>query len=121
MSIKNILLVDDDDINLFVGEKVLTRGGFNVDKANSGAKALELTKEKLFDLILMDVNMPLMDGIQTAKYIRKEANLNNEIPIFVLSSHEEQEAKRIASDNNLNGFLPKPIQVADVQEAISKL
>lgn len=121
MPIHNILLVDDDDINLFVGEKVLTRAGYGVDKANSGAKALELAKEKTFDLILMDVNMPVMDGIQTAKSIREETNLNKKIPIFVLSSHDEQEAKKIALDNSLDGFLPKPIQIADVQEAISKL
>ena len=121
MSIQNILLVDDDDINLFVGEKVLTRANFKVAKANSGEKAVELSKAEKYDLILMDINMPGMDGIDTAKTIRSGVELNENTPIFALTAHDNQEAERISNEHDLNGYIPKPIQIEAIQEAINKL
>ncbi len=121
MEVQKILLVDDDDINLFVADKVLSKANFSVTKANSGLKAIELAENEKFDAILMDINMPEMNGIETTHIIRKQDSLNASTPVFALTAHNESEAERIANENNLSGYLKKPIELKEIEEKLSAL
>ena len=67
----NILVVEDEKVNQKVVKQILNKWGQNVDVADNGKKALLMLEERNYDLILMDIQMPELDGIQTTKFIRK--------------------------------------------------
>lgn len=81
----NILIVDDDSINLLIMEKILKKLDLNIVKAGSGFEALELSQKIDFALVLMDAQMPEMDGFETAQKIRSMAK-NKELPIIFVSA-----------------------------------
>lgn len=115
---KHILIVDDNPINLMVAQKTLENHQLKATTINSGAEALAIIVKVSFDLILMDMQMPEMDGPETTKAIRGGCHQAN-IPILALSaSMGEQEQKR-AIDAGMNGYLGKPIIVEQLMEKLS--
>ena len=87
---KIILVVDDDAMNLRMAELILKKKGYDVKKADSGQEALALLQHETVDLILLDVEMPVMNGIETLDAIRSRRELA-ELPIVFLSSSEDME------------------------------
>lgn len=111
---KNIaLLVEDNKINQKITETMLEKIGFFVEIANNGKEALKLTKEKKYDIIFMDLQMPYMNGYETTKEIRK---LNINTPIIALS------AAPIKADMSIgiNDYLSKPLEKEELLIIISK-
>ena len=102
---KKVLLVDDNLINLMVGKQILERSKLKVEVAHDGLTALKKTKEQDFDIILMDIQMPIMDGYAATKEIRK---FNSTIPILALSANVFMEIKDKIDDCGMNGFIFKP-------------
>lgn len=105
-----ILLVDDNDINLSL--VIDTLSSFNkhlkFDKACNGNEAVKKVKENNYDLIIMDIQMPEMDGIEATKHIRKLSDEKAEIPIIGLSAHAFKEEKKECLKAGLNDYLTKP-------------
>lgn len=107
---KNILIVEDNKINQMITRKILEKQGVTCEVADNGTIAIEKTKEKDYDLILMDIHMPGISGIEATKEIRK---FNTEIPIVALTA--------VTLDENLdefflNGFsdiIPKPYKTEE--------
>jgi len=102
---KKVLLVDDNLINLMVGKQILERSKLKVEVAHDGLTALKKAKEQDFDIILMDIQMPIMDGYAATKEIRK---FNSTIPILALSANVFMEIKDKIDDCGMNGFIFKP-------------
>ncbi len=90
---KNILLVEDNTTNQLVALELLEKVGFNVDIANNGQEAVTINRKKRYDVILMDIQMPLMDGFQATKAILQENNANN-LPIIAMT------AQALSNDRN---------------------
>ncbi|MGB9892555.1 response regulator [Thermodesulfovibrio yellowstonii] len=114
-----ILVVEDDEINQIVIKKILQEAGFTVDIAENGKRAIQKLKENKFDAILMDIQMPEMDGIEATKLIREELKFET-IPIIGLSAHAFKEEKQKALDAGMDDYLTKPVNPEDLFKTLSK-
>jgi PAS domain S-box-containing protein len=114
----NILIVDDDDLNLLLAENMLAVYGVNTVTVNSGAKAIQLMEKNKFDLVLMDVQMPIMDGHETTRQIRK---VNKDLPIIALTANAYKGDREIALKSGMNGYLAKPFKVSNLLQTIANL
>lgn len=115
---KNALLVEDNEINAFVAMKLLKKWGVNAELAVNGLEALEKTKAKSFDFILMDIHMPEMNGFDATVHIRTGENPNSKTPIFALTA-DVTAANYEEYFDYFNGFLWKPLQIDKLHEVLS--
>lgn len=115
---KTILVVDDDAMNLRMTEMILKKKGYDVKKADSGQAALAFLQEETVDLILLDVEMPEMNGIETLDAIRERRELA-ELPIVFLSSSEDMEQSVANGEYAVQGFIPKPILPQKLYESVA--
>ena len=106
----NILLVDDNATNLLLETQILESIGLTVTGADSGKNAISLVFSQRFDLVLMDINMPDMDGHQATAAIRKVMG-KEELPIIALTAYASSEEAGKSMRSGMNGYLTKPIDV----------
>ena len=117
----NILVVDDTKINLTVITQLLKRTGAKLDTASSGNECLEKTKQKKYDLILMDHMMPEPDGVATLHYIREdEGNMNADTPIVVLTANAIAGMKEQYLEEGFADYLSKPVDVNKLEGILEK-
>ena len=108
---KTVLLVDDDMRNVFALAKVLAQRKMNVLKAENGKKAIEIIKNNsTIDLVLMDIMMPVMDGYEAMKEIRKDAKFAR-LPIIALTAKAMKQDKTDCIEAGANDYLTKPVDV----------
>ena len=112
---KRILLVDDNLINVMVGKQILEKEKLKVEVANDGLAALKKVKEQEFDIILMDIQMPVMDGYTSTFEIRK---FNTTTPVIALSANVFLEIKDKIEECGMNGFIFKPFTPEDLLSQI---
>ncbi|MCI5137698.1 MAG: response regulator, partial [Candidatus Electrothrix sp. AR1] len=105
---KRILLVDDDMRNVFALAKILRDRGMITVKAEDGIRALETLEQEEFDLVLMDIMMPVMDGYETIKKIREQPQYED-LPIIALTAKAMQEDRRRCLAVGANDYLAKPV------------
>jgi PAS domain S-box-containing protein len=118
---KRILVAEDNKINFFVANKFLTGWGVVVTHAENGQLAIEKLEQEDFDLILMDLHMPVMDGIEATKIIRKSENPRiNSIPIVALTAAIMSESHDKIDELNINDYVLKPFKPHDLFERILK-
>lgn len=108
-----ILAAEDNDSNYLLIKSIFK--GYNLTRANNGAEALELVKSGDFDLVLMDIRMPVMDGIEATQEIRK---FNKDIPIIAVTANAFESDKQEALEAGCNGFISKPISKAKLFETL---
>ncbi len=113
------LLVEDDPVNQITLMKLLKRIGISSDVANNGREALEALERRAYDLILMDVQMPEMDGVEATRRIRsQEARAGGHIPIIALTAHAFRgDAERFLAAG-MDRFLAKPVSIQTLAETI---
>ena len=117
-----VLLVEDNSVNRRLAQIVLARRGHTVTAVDSGAAALGALRQGRFDLILMDVQMPGMDGIETTRAIRRsEERLGRRVPIIALTAHAMAEDRERCLGAGMDGYLVKPIQPAALLDAIERI
>jgi len=104
-----ILIVEDNDINLQVSKEVLEQAGATVSVALNGLQAVDLAFSQPFDAILMDLQMPVMDGLTAAREIRKRISAAD-LPIIALTANAMIEDWRKCLDAGMNAHVPKPIR-----------
>lgn len=107
----NILLVEDNKLNQFVASQFLNKWGARVDIANNGLEALHFLSKKKYHLVLMDIQMPEMNGLDASIEIRKENTmvLQKDIPIIALTANAFQDTKREIFLAGMNAFVSKPL------------
>ena len=116
-SSKSVLVVDDNEMNLFVMEQLLKQYNMNVSLASSGSKAVEICLTENFDLIFMDHLMPGMDGLQAMQLIRE--NKPNQ-KIIVLTANEYAGIRDEYRQKGFTDYLPKPVNPSDLDRAIKE-
>ncbi len=104
-----VLLVEDNKIAQRIPLLLLERWPGVIDVAESGQLALQMTQTHRYDLILMDIGLPDMSGIQTARTIRSTCEINGSTPIVALSAHEDEVFTDEAGINYFNATLQKPL------------
>jgi two-component system sensor histidine kinase EvgS len=116
-----ILLVEDDALNLLAVKEILSAAGHRVTCATNGELALAALRTRRFDLALMDIQMPVMDGLETTRRIRKgEAGQQADIPIIALSAHAMKGDRETFLAAGMNGYIAKPVVIATLKKAISE-
>lgn len=119
---KNILIIDDDKLITVTLRRLLTREGYNVSTALSGIKALALIEKSDFDLIMSDVKMPEMDGIETVKKIREYLAQNHKKPIpeIFITAYAKEEIYQQAFQLNAAGYIEKPFDLKALLETTKR-
>jgi len=118
---KKILVVDDDELVLIAIRELLTPLGFSVITSPSGCDALERMASDRFDLVILDIIMPEMDGFEVCEKLRR-IEAYTETPVIILTAKSAEEDKKRGMEAGANLYLPKPISpkrlIALVEEAM---
>lgn len=113
----SFLIVDDNKINRMVTGNILKERGATTAEASSGKEAIEKFKKSNYDLILMDINMPVMNGFETTQELRK---LNVKVPIIALTAADASYIKKRIKTNGMNGAIIKPYSMEEFMKVIDK-
>lgn len=118
---KSILLIDDDILILTTVKRLLAREGYVIATAFNGLTALRKIKEEDFDLIISDIKMPEMDGIETVKKIREYLAQNGKpaIPEVFITGYAKEEIYQEALKLNAAGYLEKPFDIKALVQTVS--
>lgn len=118
-----LLLVEDDEVNRMALSGMLRIQGFEVAVAENGKQAVALVAEQDFDLVLMDIQLPVMDGMTAAKTIRTSSELGRkaQVPIIALTAYAMSGDKEIFLAAGMNAYLAKPVEVEDLVRTINDL
>jgi signal transduction histidine kinase/CheY-like chemotaxis protein len=111
-----ILLAEDNSTNLLFMDMLMTQLGYHYDVARNGSDAVRMVKESDYDLVLMDIQMPVMNGLEATKIIRKSKR--NKITIVGLSANAFQEDVDQAMDTGMDSYLTKPLKINEITSII---
>ena len=114
-----ILLVEDNEINQFVVDELLKGVGYSVDIANNGEEALQKIGLEQYDLVLMDIHMPVMDGLTATRMIRKNEEFSH-LPIIAMTANAMQTDKEKSLNNGLDDHITKPISPEVLYSTLDK-
>jgi len=116
----NILLAEDSVVNQRLAVGLLERKGHQVTVAGDGRAAVELWQKETFDLILMDVQMPEMDGLEATRFIRlEEQSLGCHIPIVAMTAHAMKGDRERCLDAGMDNYIAKPIRARQLYDVIA--
>ena len=117
---KKILLIDDDKLVLLTVKRLLIREGYVVITALTGAGAMRRMEEDSFDLIISDIKMPGMDGVETVKKIRKFVAQKQQpaIPEIFITGYAKEEIYQEARTLNAAGYIEKPFDVKNLLQSV---
>lgn len=112
---KSVLLVEDNPVNALLAQILLQREGCRVERAASGEEALEIVGKQSFDVIFMDLGLPGLDGLGTARALRARGVTT---PVIALTANAYEEDRRASLNAGMNDFLTKPIEVAALRHRL---
>jgi len=117
-----VLVVEDHIINQEVARRMLNRLGLHADIAADGAEAVRALEKVSYDLVFMDVQMPVMDGMAAARQIRnpESAVLNHDVPIIAMTAHAMQGDREKCLQAGMNDYISKPISRRHLAELLQK-
>ncbi|MBC5767655.1 PAS domain-containing hybrid sensor histidine kinase/response regulator [Ramlibacter albus] len=104
-----VLVVDDNEINRLIAAEILADAGMSVDTATHGGQALDMIAQDPYDLVLMDVQMPVMDGIETTRRIRSAPGARH-LPVVAMTANVLEEERRECTEAGMDGFVGKPFE-----------
>ncbi len=122
LSPASILLVEDNEVNQEVTLAQLEEWGLSADVANNGIEALQALTRKAYDLVLMDVQMPKLDGIQATLALRKPESgvLNPRVPVVAMTAHAMEEDRQRCLEAGMDGYLAKPIDPQALRAVVAR-
>jgi PAS domain S-box-containing protein len=115
---KKILLVEDNEMNRVVAETILSQYGATITEAVNGADAVDALRNNRFDIVLMDIQMPVMDGLEATQIIRRDLRLNT--PIIALTANAVKGEMEKCIQSGMNDYLSKPFEEEDLIRLIAK-
>ncbi len=116
----HLLLVEDNQINQIIAEELLKKENYTIDIANNGQEAIDMLKEKHYDAVLMDIQMPIMDGLTATKNIRQDSNFT-QIPIIAMSAHAMTGDREKSLSAGMNDHITKPISPEILYATLQRL
>lgn len=114
---KKILIVDDDAMNRKLAGMMLKKGQHEVEAVDCGDAGIEMLREDTFDVLLLDVEMPGKNGIETLRQIRGEG-LGKEMRVLFLTGNEESEVSGAIKELSADGYIKKPFKPQELLEAV---
>lgn len=116
---RSILVVEDNELNQKIVCEMLRNYGFDVTTAKNGLDCLQILQHKSFDMILLDIQMPIMDGYETAQLIKEDVNLKH-IPIIAMTAHAMNGDREKCLASGCNSYIAKPFKAEELVEEIKK-
>jgi CheY-like chemotaxis protein len=117
-----ILLVEDDSVSMFAARRVLEKAGHTVSAATDGIEVLPLLREHDFDVILMDVQLPVMDGLQATAGIRAETSLGDKsrIPIVAMTAYAMSGDREKFLAAGMDDYIAKPVSARELLDVLRR-
>jgi CheY-like chemotaxis protein len=117
-----ILLAEDNPVNQKVALKILEKLGYRADVASDGIEALEALRTKPYDLVLMDVQIPGMDGLEVTRRVRSSESgaTDPRVPIIALTAHAMEGDRKTCLDAGMDDYLVKPIKPGDLSDVLAR-
>lgn len=115
-----VLLAEDNPINALLAKSLLVRNGCHVVAVGNGAEALTAVQDAPYDLVLMDVHMPVMDGFEATRAIRALGGRYLEMPIIALTAAAMEEDRRACKNAGMNDFITKPLDPAMLSSVLER-
>jgi CheY-like chemotaxis protein len=115
-----VLLVEDTEDNRFMMRRLLEMAGYDVIEAMNGEEAVKLAESECPQLILMDLSLPVIDGLAATRLIRKLPHCGS-TPIIAVSAHDTSDFQSEAIEAGCNSYVTKPIDFNDLEELIEQL
>jgi signal transduction histidine kinase/CheY-like chemotaxis protein len=116
----NILLVEDNEVNRRVATRLLERDGHHITCATDGRKAVDMNQQRSFDLILMDLQMPEMDGIAATTTIRAwEKSRGRHVPIVAMTANAMKGDRELCLEAGMDGYVSKPVNMVELRRQIN--
>ncbi|MCT8160092.1 PAS domain-containing hybrid sensor histidine kinase/response regulator [Pseudoruegeria sp. SHC-113] len=117
----HVLVAEDNEINAFVVKRLLEKSGHACTLAANGAEAVAAACDGGYDVILMDINMPVMDGLTATRQIRDPSHAAHAVPIYAFSANVLPEHKEKYLQGGMNGFLGKPVSAAEIDGVLREV
>jgi signal transduction histidine kinase/DNA-binding response OmpR family regulator/HPt (histidine-containing phosphotransfer) domain-containing protein len=114
-----VLLVEDNEVNRLVAQQLLGSLGLEVASAGDGIEALQLLQARRYDAILMDIQMPYLDGIETTRRLRNDPRLRD-VPVIALTAHAMSGDRQRFLDAGMDDYLTKPIEEAELVRVLAR-
>jgi CheY-like chemotaxis protein len=115
----SILLAEDNAVNQKVMLQMLDKLGYQADVAANGLEVLRALSRKYYDIVLMDVQMPEMDGLEAARAIRKGLSGSDQPKIIAITAHAMQGDKKICIDAGMDDYVSKPVTLEELRAALN--
>lgn len=114
-----VLVVENDPLNMELVLEIVKALGFKADEAENGEEAIQKTKSKLYDLMLMDIGLPGMDGIETLGKIKTNPRYK-QVPAIALTSYAMKGDRERFLEAGFDDYIPKPLDVPDFMRRLEK-
>ena len=119
MNMKKILVAEDSSVIQNLTKKILTLQNYQITSVKNGEQVLEKLKDESFDLILMDINMPVMDGIECTKRVRALSDeIKKNVPIVAITGNARNYSMEEFVSLGINDFIPKPLNFDQLVEKV---
>lgn len=116
------LLVEDNEVNQIIAKGALKKLGISTDVTNNGEEAIDAIQDKHYDIVLMDCEMPIMDGFEATRLIREwEKSVNRHIPIIALTADETDDCRKACLEAGMDDFMKKPFRSDQLQTILKNL
>lgn len=115
-----VLLVDDGETNRMIARSMLRRAGFIVDEAMDGAEAVDFALQYNYAAVLMDVAMPVMDGVQATRAIRQLPAPNCDVPVVALTAHDTPTDRMRCLEAGMDDYIAKPLRYAELLQVLDR-
>ena len=115
---KKIIIAEDSSVIQNIIKKVLAQLKFEITSVKNGKQVLDLLQKDTFDVVLMDIFMPQMDGMECSRAIRKLENDNKSIPILAITGNANNYTQKDFEEAGINEFLPKPLNYDNLVETV---
>ena len=117
----NVLIVEDNMVARMAAKLNLEKLGCNVETAETGEKAIEMSMANSYDIIFMDIGLGSTDGFKVTGEIREKSQKNQSTPIIALTAHDENEYKERAKKVGMSDYLNKPIEISEIEKIINRV
>jgi PAS domain S-box-containing protein len=118
---RRVLFAEDEEVNLMAGERMLSKCGYSVTTAKDGKEALQILSEHDFDLILMDIQMPVLDGVEATKRIRTSGESYADIPIIAMTAYAMAGDREKFLAAGMDDYIAKPVDMETLKKVIERV
>jgi two-component system cell cycle response regulator DivK len=116
---KTVLVVEDNDLNMKLFHDLLEMGGYNVLQAKDGMEGWRMAREQRPDLILMDIQLPSVDGLEVTKWLKDDENLKS-IPVIAVTAFAMKGDEEKAREGGCDAYIVKPISLFNFLETVER-